>query len=100
MVSIHDPELEWVPASERTSGRSTPSSLTLAGNKSVLYDKTTVEPEVDLRRSVSSKSAHCWGYIQGVCPHSETCKYLHPADIVPCACFLVYRFLNADGSQI
>ncbi|KAH9988844.1 hypothetical protein BJV77DRAFT_723618 [Russula vinacea] len=80
---IHDPELEWVPASERTSGRSTPSSLTLAGNKSVLYDKTTVEPEVDLRRSVSSKSAHCWGYIQGVCPHSETCKYLHPADIVP-----------------
>ncbi|KAF8485704.1 hypothetical protein DFH94DRAFT_707120 [Russula ochroleuca] len=79
---IHDPDLEWVPASERTSGRSTPNS-TLGGNKSLLHEKTMAESEIDIRRSVSSKSAHCWGYIQGVCPHSETCKYLHPADIVP-----------------
>jgi len=42
---------------------------------------------MDSHRSISSKSAHCWGYIQGICPHSDSCRYLHPADIVPCACF-------------
>jgi hypothetical protein len=82
--SIHDPELEWVHVSERTSGRSTPSSTTLVGNKPIL-EKTAAESSADPPLSVSSKSAHCWGYIQGVCPHSENCKYLHPADIVPCA---------------
>jgi hypothetical protein len=89
--SIHDPDLEWVPASERTSGRSTPSSSTLGGNKYFLPDKTTVESDTEPRRSVSSTSAHCWGYIQGVCPHSEACKYLHPADVVPCAYLHVMR---------
>jgi hypothetical protein len=86
--SIHDTELQWVPPLERTSGGSTPSSWTLGDNKSGLPDKTAVDVDVDLRRSVSSKSAHCWGYIQGICPHSDTCRYLHPADIVPCECFL------------
>jgi hypothetical protein len=36
-------------------------------------------------RSSSSQSAHCWGYIQGLCPHpGDTCKFIHPADILPC----------------
>ena len=94
--SIHDLDLEWVPASERTSGRSTPSSSTLGGNKPVLHDKVTSESDINQHRSVSSKSAHCWGYIQGICPHSETCKYLHPADIAPCASFLIYLSKFAD----
>lgn len=80
---IHDPQLGWVPPLERTSGSSTPNSSTLGGNKSGLPDKTAIDVAVDSHRSVSSKSAHCWGYIQGICPHLDTCKYLHPADIVP-----------------
>ena len=52
-----------------------------------LPDKTVVDVVIDSQRSVSSKSAHCWGYIQGICPHSDTCRYLHPADVVPCECF-------------
>ncbi|KAI0290365.1 hypothetical protein BC826DRAFT_1027265 [Russula brevipes] len=80
---IHDPELEWLPISERTSGRSTPSSTTLVGHKPSLPDKTAAESSADPPLSVSSRGAHCWGYIQGVCPHAEQCKYLHPADIVP-----------------
>jgi len=79
---IHDPELGWVPPLERTSGSSTPNSSTLGGSKSGLYD-TAIDVVIDPRRSVSSKSAHCWGYIQGICPHSDTCRYLHPTDIVP-----------------
>lgn len=85
--SIHDPDLLWVPPLERTSGRSTPSSSTLSGNKSGLPDKVAIDVVNDSQRSVSSKSAHCWGYIQGICPHSDSCRYLHPADIVPCGCF-------------
>ncbi|KAI0290368.1 hypothetical protein BC826DRAFT_1106495 [Russula brevipes] len=80
---IHDPELEWLPVSERTSGRSTPSSTTLVGHKPSLPDKAAAEFRSDPPLSVSSRGAHCWGYIQGVCPHAEQCKYLHPADIVP-----------------
>ncbi|KAI9454714.1 hypothetical protein F5148DRAFT_1228830 [Russula earlei] len=77
---IHDPQLEWVPPSERTSGWSTPNSTNLIGSKSVLPDKTAAESLADLSRSASSNSAHCWGYIQGTCPYLDRCKYLHPQD--------------------
>lgn len=85
--SIHDPELIWVPPLERTSGSSTPNSSTVGGSKSGLPDQTAIDVAIDSHRSVSSKSAHCWGYIQGICPHSDSCRYLHPADVGPCACF-------------
>ncbi|KAH8987423.1 hypothetical protein EDB92DRAFT_1875613 [Lactarius akahatsu] len=85
---IHDSELEWAPAPDRgSSGRSTPSSTTLVGNNyKPLHNGTTTsvaEPGTAVRSS-SSQSAHCWGYIQGLCPHSgDNCKFIHPADIVP-----------------
>ncbi|KAH9954359.1 hypothetical protein BC827DRAFT_1272706 [Russula dissimulans] len=77
---IHDPQLEWAPPSERTSGRSTPSSTTLVGSRSALLDQTTAP---DPPRSVSSRSAHCWGFIQGTCARGENCEYFHPPDIGP-----------------
>jgi hypothetical protein len=67
---MHDPKLRWVPPLERTSG-----SSTLGGNKSGLPDKTTIDVVIDLHLSVSSKSAHCLGYIQGICPHSDTLTF-------------------------
>lgn len=84
---IHDSELEWMPAPDRgSSGRSTPSSTTLVGgNYKPLHNGTATsaaEPGTAVRSS-SSQSAHCWGYIQGLCPHSgDNCKFIHPADIV------------------
>jgi hypothetical protein len=85
--SIHDPDLEWVSVPDRSSGRSTPSSTTFVGSKSAAVPgKTLVESDADASRSVSSRSAHCWGYIQGLCPHTdEGCRYVHPTDILPCA---------------
>ncbi|KAI9434402.1 hypothetical protein H4582DRAFT_1979734 [Lactarius indigo] len=85
---IHDSELEWVPAPDRgSSGRSTPSSTTLVGgnyNPSHNGTVTTVAEPGTAVRSSSSQSAHCWGYIQGLCPHSgDKCKFVHPADTVP-----------------
>ena len=89
-LSIHDPALDWVPPPERgSSGRSTPSSTTLVGgnyNKPVQNGTVAGAPEPSTaQRSSSSQSAHCWGYIQGLCPHSgDTCKFIHPSNIVPC----------------
>ncbi|KAH8982862.1 hypothetical protein EDB86DRAFT_321790 [Lactarius hatsudake] len=85
---IHDSELEWAPAPDRgSSGRSTPSSTTLVGNNyKPLHNgtATSVAEAGTAVRSSSSQSAHCWGYIQGLCPHSgDNCKFIHPADIVP-----------------
>ncbi|KAH9966920.1 hypothetical protein BGW80DRAFT_1447618 [Lactifluus volemus] len=68
---IHDPDLEWVSVPDRSSGRSTPSSMTLVGSKSAVPGKTFVESEADTSRS-------------GLCPHAdEGCRYVHPTDILP-----------------
>jgi hypothetical protein len=61
----------------RNSDQSTSSSATLLRSKSAQPDKTS--------ESDSSKSAHCLGYIQGICPHLEEYIYLHPEDFMPCA---------------
>ncbi|KAI0261112.1 hypothetical protein BC834DRAFT_488309 [Gloeopeniophorella convolvens] len=68
---IHDPALEWTPR----SGRSTPSSggptlgVSASGSRSA---------------STSSRAAHCWGFVQGLCPHApDACRYAHPALITP-----------------
>jgi hypothetical protein len=96
--SIHDPDLEWVSVPDRSSGRSTPSSMTLVGSKSAVPGKTLVESEADTSRSVSSRGAHCWGYIQGLCPHTdEGCRYVHPTDILPCAFFSNSRFRRTNS---
>ena len=93
--SIHDPALKWVPppADRGSSGRSTPSSTTLvsgAYKPSAPNTNGTAEPGPTLRSS-SSQSAHCWGYIQGLCPHpGNTCKFLHPANVVPCTCYRIF----------
>ncbi|KAI0290383.1 hypothetical protein BC826DRAFT_1187366 [Russula brevipes] len=79
--SVHDPELECVPVSERTSGRSTPSSTMLVGTKPILPDKAAAESSADPALSVSTEQQErpLLGlhdtYIQGVCPHSDKCKY-------------------------
>ena len=60
--------------------------MTLVGSKSAAPGKTFAESELDTFRSVSSRSAHCWGYIQGLCPHTDdSCKYIHPTDLECCA---------------
>jgi hypothetical protein len=67
-LSIHGPHLEWTPAPERSSGRSTPNSMTLIVHKSVAPGKTFAESEKDMSHPVNCKNTHCWGYIQGLCP--------------------------------
>ncbi|KAF8274649.1 hypothetical protein EI94DRAFT_1793944 [Lactarius quietus] len=76
---IHDPALEWVFPPERgSSGRSPPGSTTLVDTMA-----GAAEPGA-ASRSSSSQSAHCWGYIQGLCPRpDETCKFIHPPNVVP-----------------
>ncbi|KAI9454766.1 hypothetical protein BJY52DRAFT_706328 [Lactarius psammicola] len=58
----------------------------VGGNYKPVHNGTVTavaEPGTAVRSS-SSQSAHCWGYIQGLCPHSgDNCKFIHPADIVP-----------------
>lgn len=87
---IHDPALEWVPPPDRgSSGRSTPSSTTLVGGTykpapAPNYTMNGAAEPNTIVRSSSSQSAHCWGYIQGLCPHSaDTCKFLHPSNVLP-----------------
>ena len=58
------------------------SSTSLIGTKAVLPDKTAGS-------IISNKGAHCWGYIQGICPHLDKHRYFHPGDIVPCALYVV-----------
>jgi hypothetical protein len=59
----------------------TPSSTTLVGSKSAFPSKTFVESEEGASRSVRN----CWGYIQGICPHTdESYRCVHPTDILPC----------------
>ena len=67
-LSIHGPHLEWTPAPERSSGQSTPNSMTLIVHKSVAPGKTFAESEKDMSHPVNCKNTHCWGYIQGLCP--------------------------------
>ena len=52
--------------------------MTLVGTKAVFPDKTAGS-------IINTKGPYCWGYIQGIRPHSDKCRYFHADNVLPCA---------------